>query len=277
MATDTAARTIERELAIKADPQAVWNAITDAREITRWFAPEATATPGEGGRISLTWADGLAWAMPIVEWVPDRRLVLTDEGAGELEAAAKEAAPTPSVIRYEIEPAAAGSVLRLTHTGFGHGAEWDEIYDGTCNGWTFELRSLRYYLENHRGEDRRLAMARVPVSAERTDAWATLTGPACLGLQPSTDTLREGDAFTATPAVGDPMTGRVLCNNAPVNLGGAIDQLNRAILRATVERWCGASNELSAFVWLSSWGADPAAVNDFQSRWQNHLEATFSA
>ena len=43
------------------------------------------------------------------------------------------------------------TTLRLVHSGFGPGADFDEEYDGISQGWPVELRSLRHYLENHAG------------------------------------------------------------------------------------------------------------------------------
>ena len=44
--------------------------------------------------------------------------------------------------------------LRLVHSGFGEGAAWDNELEGITEGWQAELRSLRHYLERHRGQDR---------------------------------------------------------------------------------------------------------------------------
>ena len=44
---------------------------------------------------------------------------------------------------YELERDAGKTTLRLVHSGFGDGAEWDDLFDATRAGWAFELRGLR--------------------------------------------------------------------------------------------------------------------------------------
>ena len=52
-------RSIEKAVTIDAAPDAVWKALTDAEEITRWFAPDARVTPGQGGKVWLSWGEGM--------------------------------------------------------------------------------------------------------------------------------------------------------------------------------------------------------------------------
>ena len=44
-------RTQQHEIVIDAPLEAVWKAITDAEELTRWFVEEAKVVPGVGGTI----------------------------------------------------------------------------------------------------------------------------------------------------------------------------------------------------------------------------------
>ncbi len=270
MSTDADTRSIERELTIRAAPSDVWRALTDAREIARWFAPEAESTPSEGGAIHLRWDQHVEWTMPILEATPGESLVLRDGGATGDETAA-------GVIRYDLLPAGDGAtVLRLTHSGFPAGDDWQDLYDGTQTGWTYELRCLRHYLERHPGRDRAFALAHVPVAAPHADAWRTLTGPRCLGVAPTPGDLPEGARVDVSPAVGPELTGRVLCDDSPRNLGLAVDQLDHAIVRATVERWSPDSPHPHAFVWISAWGADEREIKDLERRWADHLATVFA-
>lgn len=47
-------RTVEKQIEIAAAPETVWRALTEAEEITRWYAPKAETTPGVGGRLFLS-------------------------------------------------------------------------------------------------------------------------------------------------------------------------------------------------------------------------------
>jgi len=43
-------------------------------------------------------------------------------------------------------------VLRLVHSGFGSGGDWDVEYDGTRQGWRACFLRLKLALEKHRGQ-----------------------------------------------------------------------------------------------------------------------------
>jgi len=277
MTTDTTGRTIERTLRIDAPVEVVWNAIIEGDEIRRWFAERAECTPGEGGVIRLGWGDGMRWDMPIVEWEEGRRLVLEDAGEYGSEGFAQTRADRGVTIRYELEPSNGGTTLHLVHAGFGHESGWDEVYEATSGGWTYELRSLRHYVEHHLGEERALAWARTRVPEDRDAAWRTLMGPGALNLTEDAAKLREGDAAHCSPSVGGAISGTVMVCSPPRDLGIAIDQHNHAILRAAVERWCGeTSTNLSAMVWFSLWGDATTQRDAIESSWQGLLEKAFA-
>ncbi len=260
---------IVRELHIDAPIDDVWRALTEGEEIRRWFAPRAESTPGPGGMIRLAWSDDVVWDMPIGEWEPPRRLVVADGGSGAGADAAQR-------IEYTLESATGGTDLRLVHSGFAPGAEWDEIYDGTSTGWTFELRALKHYLEHHHGRLRRLVRAAAPVSIPAGEAWRRLFAPDALGLVGADpDSLGEGDAFEADAATGERFTGRVVMR-APTCLGVVIDQFNGAMLRVLIERWCGDANRMEAMVWLSAYDVDRHTMEDFERRWTDVLTRLFA-
>ena len=48
-------RTQQHEIVIDAPIEAVWKAISDAEELTRWFVEEANVEPGVGGTIEISW------------------------------------------------------------------------------------------------------------------------------------------------------------------------------------------------------------------------------
>ena len=270
-------RTIDRELRIDAPIEDVWKAITDGAEVQRWFAPEAESTPGPGGMIRLHWGPDVTWDMPIAQWEPPHRLVIGDEGDAGTEAHL-DAEPSDAALRieYTLESDAGATVLRLTHSGFGTSGQWDEIYDGTSRGWTYELRALKHYLENHKGELRRLVRARAPISIPLDAAWKKLLGPGAIGLGCDPATLKEGDRFEAASVTGERFTGRVIMRSGTC-LGVAIDQFNNALLRVIVERWCGGEKRMEAMVWLSTHDVDRETVEAFEKRWNRTLARLFAA
>ena len=52
-------RSHETSIEIRATPAEIWKTITEAEEIIRWFAPEASVTPGEGGKMFISWGAGM--------------------------------------------------------------------------------------------------------------------------------------------------------------------------------------------------------------------------
>ncbi len=45
-----------------------------------------------------------------------------------------------------------GTSLRLVHTGWGSGDDWDRVYNGTNEGWSEELENLRAWLEDSKAK-----------------------------------------------------------------------------------------------------------------------------
>ena len=136
----------------------VWKALTDAVELSRWFPPSAEVEPGEGGNIHLSWAPWVETDNRIEIWDPPHHLRTgwhDSSGVVTLDQNPEEAQQL--AVDYFLESRQGKTVLRLVHSGFSMAAEWDEEYDGVRRGWTYELRSLRHYLQNHLGRNRRIA------------------------------------------------------------------------------------------------------------------------
>ena len=62
------------EIVIDAPVEAVWKAISEGEELTRWFVEEADVTPGVGGTISISWGGEEKGEGRIDEWEPNRKL-----------------------------------------------------------------------------------------------------------------------------------------------------------------------------------------------------------
>ena len=142
MAEQTAdkARVIETTVEIAAPVSAVWKALTDAKELERWFPLEARVTPGVGGEVFMSWGAPWEGGSRIDVWEENRRL----RTRGFLEHG------DASLVEYTLEARGGKTVLRLVHSGFAQGSDWeDELFGGTKRGWRYELRSLRHYLERH--------------------------------------------------------------------------------------------------------------------------------
>ncbi len=62
------------EVVIDAPIDAVWKAIADGEELTRWFVESATVHPGVGGTIEISWGGEEKGRSQIEVWEPNRTL-----------------------------------------------------------------------------------------------------------------------------------------------------------------------------------------------------------
>jgi uncharacterized protein YndB with AHSA1/START domain len=147
-----AVRAHETRIEIDAPIEDVWRALTEAREIQRWFAPKMTVEAGAGGSMLADWGPGLEWKNVIEVWEPNRHLrlaetrdhMLTPPGVTEKMGSCR------LVQDYYLEAVGGKTVLRLVHSGFGSSSDWDNEYEGTRSGWAVCFLRLKYGLERHR-------------------------------------------------------------------------------------------------------------------------------
>ena len=255
---DTSRRSVEATIELPASPAEVWRAITDASEIVKWFCFDAEIEPGPGGLARLRWTDEFDWSYRIEAWEPARRLRMVS---------AQERSDGPALIALEwlLEARGGSTVLRVVHSGFGYGAEWDDEVDGTGRGWYGELRNLRHYLARHRGKRRSVAwlLARTPGETAAT-LWSKLMGRDGLVAEGSLEGLREGDRYRIRAATGEVFEGTVLMNSAPKDFAGTVDHLNDGILRYGWEASFGT-------VWLTTYEVDAERIDRFVAEWSGRM------
>ncbi|MFQ5695616.1 MAG: SRPBCC domain-containing protein [Terriglobia bacterium] len=173
---------------------------------------------------------------------------------------------------FYLEARGGKTVLRLVHSGFGRGPDWDEEYDGIRRGWRAELRALRHYLELHRGTPRLVAWARTATPLPPEEAWKRLLSPQGLLRQGTLANLREGDRYSITAATGDALQGVVQVLAPPKDFSASVENLNNALFRVLLDKHRGIPE---AIIWLSAYGLPPAEVQAFQARWTEHLRQLF--
>ncbi len=247
----------EHEIVIDAPIEAVWKAITDAEELTRWFVEAATVEPGVGGKIWISWGGGEEGESRIEAWEPNRRLRLAlkpfDMGA------AKSDAQTAIVDEYTLEQRDGKTVLRFVSSGIPDAAEWDGFYDGTNTGWDSFFRTMRHYLEHHAGQPRTTIKIVGKLAGSLEETWARLTGPAGFNVEPVA-----GAAFAVPAGAGPDLHGRVVDAKAPTALELSIDELGNALLWHSMS--CGGSGQF-VYSLLSLYGKNDAEVEAIRSQW----------
>ena len=268
-------RSVETQIEINAPVEAVWKALTEAEEITRWFAPEAKSTPGVGGVIWMSWGAPWEGESKIEIWEPNRHLRTSWPFAPPRPQGGESPAAIPLAVDYYLESRGGKTILRLVHSGFGSGVGWDEEYDGVRRGWPFELRSLRHYLERHRGTPRLAAWARKRIRLSSEEAWQKLMSPAGLLERGSLEGLREGDRYSITTATGDELRGRVYMNVPPQDFSGTVENLNDAVFRVGIEPFGDGGQGIS--IWLAAYGRPVKEMEAFKARWDAQLDKLFPA
>ncbi|HME10392.1 MAG TPA: SRPBCC domain-containing protein [Bryobacteraceae bacterium] len=123
------------DVPIKTTPEQLWKALTEAPEITKWYAPEARVVPGQGGSIWLSWGAGCEGEAKIEVWEPGKCL--------------RTAAPM--AVEYSILSENGQVILRLVQSGFSPDANFEEEYQSTFAGWTTMFKALQHSLERHPG------------------------------------------------------------------------------------------------------------------------------
>src|SRR5262245_47401904 len=142
----TKTRSQEHEIEIDAPIEAVWKALTDAEELTRWFVEEARVTPGVGGRIWGSWgSEEQSGEKQIDDWQPGKRLVLSLLPSPVTEMCAGVTLQHPIVAEYTLETRGGKTVLRLVHSNIPDSPEWDGDHDGTNLGWWMFFTGLLQY------------------------------------------------------------------------------------------------------------------------------------
>jgi len=255
---DATSRAFELSLELDHSVDAVWRALTEAEELVRWFPFEAQVDPGQGGRVWLSWGDPWFFDTSIEVWRPGEHLRLIENRTDELARDARIA------MDFTLEGRGGTTVLRMVHSGFGPGEEWDEEFDGISRGWAYELRCLRHYLDRHSGMPRHVAWVTRPTDVVAEQVYATLFGPDALANEGSVAGLVEGDPYRLRTANGEVLDGTVLLHLAPHAFAGTVAACNDGIVRFEYF-------SATAVLALSLWGGRETEAREFEARWRKRL------
>ncbi|MEV4617770.1 SRPBCC domain-containing protein [Asanoa sp. NPDC049573] len=110
---------IEREIHVDAPPEVVFEVVSQPEHIRDWWYADTDVRPVPGSTGELVWADGdnpraNAVPMSVVAVEPPRLFSFRwTHGAGETAADGNS-----MLVTFELVPSGAGTLLRLTETGF---------------------------------------------------------------------------------------------------------------------------------------------------------------
>ena len=143
----------ENSVVVNAPPAAVFEALSSADRLQRWFLTRAETDPRPGGSFKFAWdfddaAQNGTQQGKFVELTPNKKVSYTWQASP---------APAPlTEVAFMLTPEGAGTRVSLAHTGFGAGAEGKTARDHHSGPWDFYLANLKSYLEG--GVDNRAAM-----------------------------------------------------------------------------------------------------------------------
>ncbi|HME19712.1 MAG TPA: SRPBCC domain-containing protein [Nitrososphaerales archaeon] len=137
---------IQQEYYFEASPDTVFRALTEPKQLTRWFLSGAVIKPKSGSSFKFAWEGGYALAGKVKKVVPNRTLVLTwpDTQKGKLYV---------TQVAFNISKKGEGTMLKLKHTGFKEGDDWIWLFGAIQSGWAYFMTNLKSVLSQ--GKDLR--------------------------------------------------------------------------------------------------------------------------
>jgi len=140
---------------VRAKPARVYQALTSARELTRWWLLGAETDARNAGRLRMVWPrlrarDGSRAGGALQE----REGVFVDLEPGWKVAwlwkPARGERASPPLVSLFLEPKGASCEVTLLHAGFPSAASADGVFSGYARAWEDGLAKLKLYLETGR-------------------------------------------------------------------------------------------------------------------------------
>jgi uncharacterized protein YndB with AHSA1/START domain len=135
---------IERTMELQHPPSKVWAAITTAEGLGTWFGNEATVDLRPGGAVEMRWTEGGSASMRVERVEEPTAFAFTWSIYG-----LPEDDPRRTYVEFLLEPAGAGTLLRVVESGFAQLPAdcHDKAFSGNVEGWQRELDELVAYLD----------------------------------------------------------------------------------------------------------------------------------
>jgi uncharacterized protein YndB with AHSA1/START domain len=246
------AREVRREIRTRATPEQVWQALTDPKKITGWFPDHAEGEVKAGEIVEWSF-DGFGSGPPmkVREVVPGERVVF---GSPEGDFWAQE---------FTISREGGETVVRVVHSGFGPGGEFDDLFDGVDSGWQLALATLKHYLENYFGLPRAGFLLQIPGEFEYSQVAPLFQGAGIQKwLAKSGSIGAAGERYSFEFKEGGAASGVVLARSAREVM------ISWSEIRGTLSLKAFAAEPPKRVLCLNGWGwglgaADAQRMHDF--------------
>jgi uncharacterized protein YndB with AHSA1/START domain len=143
---------IEKRIELKAPVSKVWNAITDYQQFGEWFRVKLDGPVVAGqvsrGHITYPGYEHLKWETVIQSMEPEHLFSFTWHPYA-LDPNFDYSKETPTLVEFRLEKSAAGTLLRITESGFDKipSDRRAEAFRRNDGGWTEQLRNIEAHLE----------------------------------------------------------------------------------------------------------------------------------
>jgi uncharacterized protein YndB with AHSA1/START domain len=160
-------RTLQLEVAVPGTPDQVWQAIATGAGISSWFVPTDVAER-EGGAIAFHLGPDMESSGHVTAWEPPRRFAYEEP----------DWAPNapPLATEFTIHVRSGGTcTVRLVHSLFASGDEWDDQLESFESGWSAFFEILRLYLSDFASKPCSTIRVTGTVDGTELEAWDALT------------------------------------------------------------------------------------------------------
>lgn len=182
-------RWVEVEVEVPGTPEEVWQAIATGPGISSWFVP----TEFRSHTIVANFGPGMDSIATLKEWDPPRRFLAKSQDLGP-------GAP-PVASEWIVEARSGGTcTVRVVHSLFASGDEWDDQLESWESGWPEFFRLLRIYLTHFKGQTGRLVQVMTFAAEPASQAWTDFTS--ALGLAGAAKGQRVRARDVAPPLAG---------------------------------------------------------------------------
>ncbi|HEU4402624.1 MAG TPA: SRPBCC family protein [Candidatus Polarisedimenticolia bacterium] len=145
-------RSSRHSVGIHASPAEVYLALTDPKELSRWFVSEASIDLRPGGSYRWVFGEATGSSGSDAGVGSGVFVALRPQESLNLRALVQD---TETDLEFRLDPWRDGTVLTVTHSGFPGEEDWDDIFRSIDQGWESEIQVLKIYLERARGMVRR--------------------------------------------------------------------------------------------------------------------------
>ena len=261
--TTKTSRAYQKQFEVAVPVEAVWRAITEGEELTRWFCQKATCEHGVGGRHDIDWGGGAQATNTITVWEPNVHL-RTEANRDDLTHTGRARPTEPYATDWYLEHDSGITRVRMVASGFGEGPEWDHEYDGTFHGWDMFHRTMKHYLEHHLGQPSTNTVIYAMLSVPADEAWARLMSTEGLLQEGRLEDLRAGARFRFTTSQGDLFEGVVHHCTPAKTFSATVESWNKAILNIELASMPGHGQFL--YLCLMTWGLPKDVAEGLGSR-----------